>query len=66
MYRDDNGVFSIERIISIAYELGDTLWYLSLIAHDIGYSLEEIANMNIQKLADRKERNKIGGSGDHR
>lgn len=66
VYRDNKGEFSPGIKFDIAKELGDTLWYLALTAADIGYTLEEIALMNIQKLADRKERNKIGGSGDHR
>lgn len=66
VYRDNQGYFSDKKQEDIAYELGDTLWYLANIAHDLGYTLQSIAVMNIQKLADRKERNKIGGSGDHR
>jgi len=66
MYRDSNGDFSATVRFDVAKELGDTLWYLACIAEDIGFTLESIAAMNIQKLADRKERNKIGGSGDHR
>ena len=50
----------------IAKELGDVLWYLSCAAYDLEIALEDIAIMNINKLADRKERNKLGGSGDHR
>lgn len=66
IYRDKNGEFSPIAKVEIAKELGDVLWYLALIAHDIGFSLESIATMNIQKLADRKERNQLGGSGDDR
>lgn len=66
IYRDSKGHFSDDAIEQIAFELGDALWYLALIAEDLCYSLEDIAVMNIQKLADRKERNMIGGSGDHR
>ena len=33
---------------------------------DIGYDLSEIAQMNIDKLASRKMRNKINGDGDNR
>lgn len=66
IYRDLNANFSDDAIKQIAFELGDVLWYLALIAEDLCYSLEDIATMNIQKLADRKERNVIGGSGDNR
>ena len=50
----------------VAKELGDVLWYLANLSNDIGYNLDEIANINIEKLTSRKERNKIQGSGDNR
>lgn len=34
-------------------ELGDVLWYVSLTAKGLGYSLEEIASYNIEKLSSR-------------
>lgn len=37
----------------IANELGDTLWYLTRLANLFGYSLEDIASMNIAKLKKR-------------
>lgn len=37
----------------IAKELGDVAWYLALVADAIGYSLEDIFQMNIDKLAAR-------------
>ena len=40
----------------ICKELGDVLWYVAAVARDIGYSLEVIAEMNIEKLESRKER----------
>lgn len=55
-----------ERNLEIAKELGDTLWYVSQCASAIGYSLEGIAELNIEKLKSRKERNVISGSGDNR
>lgn len=37
----------------IGKELGDVLWYVTYIAECIGYSLEEVAEMNIEKLKKR-------------
>lgn len=36
-----------------AKELGDVLWYLSVLADSIGYSLSDIATMNVTKLRER-------------
>jgi len=52
--------------IDLAKELGDVLFYVTAIATDIGYDLEEIAAINIGKLQDRKDRNVLTGSGDYR
>ena len=38
---------------AIALELGDTLWYLTEAAVALGYSLEDIMKMNIEKLEKR-------------
>ena len=50
----------------LAKELGDVLWYLSLLAGELGYSLDEVAQMNINKLMSRQERGVIEGDGDNR
>ena len=51
---------------AMAKELGDVLWYIAALARDIGWSLEEIAEANLSKLASRMERGVLGGSGDNR
>jgi len=66
IYRDKDGLISPTDVLEISKELGDVLWYLSCTAYDLEISLEDIAIMNISKLSDRKERNKLGGSGDYR
>jgi NTP pyrophosphatase (non-canonical NTP hydrolase) len=47
-------------------EIGDVLWYIAMIADELGVTLEEVAQRNINKLADRKARNVITGTGDNR
>lgn len=64
--RDDNGVITPERILPIVKELGGNLWYISQCAHELGYTLEEVAQVNVGELADRKERGVLSGSGDDR
>ena len=64
--RDEAGVFSDERRQAIALELGDVLWYVSQLADELGFSLETVAQANLDKLASRAQRQVIGGSGDQR
>lgn len=64
--RDDGGVINEAKKQELAKELGDVLWYLAGLAAELGISLEEIAQMNLSKLASRQERGKISGSGDNR
>ena len=66
VYRDKGGVFKQEDREAITKELGDVLWYLTRLGATLGFSLEQIAAMNIEKLADRAKRGVINGSGDNR
>lgn len=50
--------------IKHAKEIGDCLWMLAGLAKAYGYTLEEIAKMNLDKLAKRKEAGTIEGNGD--
>lgn len=47
-------------------EAGDILWQLSGLCSVMGWRLEDIAQQNLDKLADRKSRQVIDGSGDNR
>ena len=50
----------------VAAELGDVLWFITLLADEVGYDLSEVAQNNLDKLADRANRGKLKGSGDNR
>jgi len=64
--RDKSGEISKEDVIALKKELGDVLWYLSNIGSDLGISLDDIAQTNIDKIKDRRERGQLHGSGDNR
>jgi NTP pyrophosphatase (non-canonical NTP hydrolase) len=50
----------------LSKELGDVLWYLANLASELKLNLNEIAELNLSKLEDRKNRNVIHGNGDNR
>jgi len=64
--RDDGGLLTSERVDAIAAELGDLLWYVAQLANELDIPLEWVAEQNLKKLADRKERDVLQGSGDER
>ena len=47
-------------------ELGDILWFVAMLADELGYDLSTIAANNLDKLADRANRGKLKGNGDDR
>lgn len=47
-------------------ELGDPLWYITSLADDLGFTLQDVVDRNEQKLTSRKERNVLKGDGDNR
>jgi len=55
-----------ERKIQIGYEIGDVLWYAAVLADEMGMNLGHIMENNLKKLADRKARGRLSGSGDNR
>lgn len=52
--------------VKVKKELGDTLWYLSQVAKDCGFTLQDVAMTNLQKLEDRFQRGVLKGFGDNR
>lgn len=51
---------------NVTKELGDILWYIAVVAHDLDIALDDIAAVNLEKLRSRKERGTLRGSGDER
>ena len=45
-------------------EIGDVLWFVSGICEVLGLSLEDVAEANLVKLAERKKNGTIIGNGD--
>ncbi len=64
--RDKQGVFSTEDKTALKKEIGDVLWYCAQLSKNLGFSLDEVADANIEKLFSRKERGVLQGSGDNR
>lgn len=64
--RDNDSVLTDEIRDKVAKEVGDVMWYVAVLAYELDYSLEDIAQMNLDKLASRVQRGVIAGSGDNR
>jgi len=64
--RDGTDKTSEDNVQKISAEIGDCLWYIAVLADDIGVKLSDIANNNLDKLYDRANRGKLSGSGDNR
>ena len=57
--RNDAGELSPERIESLKKEAGDVLWYLTRLAAELNTTLDEIAEINVEKLYGRKEKGNL-------
>ncbi len=66
IFRDKNGEISETDREALMGELGDVLWYFTQICTELGFTLEEVAEANLEKLISRKTRNMLHGEGDNR
>jgi NTP pyrophosphatase (non-canonical NTP hydrolase) len=64
--RDQGGEFDPASVEAIGDELGDVLWYVAVLAADLGLSLDRIASENLEKLRSRQARGRLSGEGDAR
>ncbi len=51
---------------AVADELGDVLWYVATLAADLDLDMGKIAEQNVAKLNDRRDRHALAGDGDRR
>ena len=56
IFRDDGGYLEEARRLDLKYELGDVLWYVSELSRQLGYTLEEVAESNLDKLEKRHKK----------
>lgn len=47
-------------------ELGDCMWYVARMADELGVTLADVVDANVEKLSSRKERKVLDGEGDDR
>jgi NTP pyrophosphatase (non-canonical NTP hydrolase) len=64
--RDHDGILTDPVRDAVAKEIGDVLWYVAVLAYELDYDLNTIAQNNLDKLASRQERGVLSGSGDNR
>ena len=64
--RDGSDKTSEDMVQALSSEIGDCLWYIAILADDVGVKLSDIANANLEKLFKRKEKGNLHGSGDDR
>lgn len=62
--RFTSNVLTGDEMCELRKEAGDILWQLSGVCKVMGWSLEEVAEENLAKLAARKQAGTIDGSGD--
>jgi len=66
IFRDRGGVITDDDRQALMLELGDVLWYVAELCTQLGVRLEDAAQANLDKLADRHARGVLGGDGDYR
>lgn len=66
IFRDNDGDISESKTKELNKELGDVLWYVAQVASELGLDLDEVAQLNLDRLNSRFERGVIQGDGDNR
>jgi len=64
--RDKQGIIDSKDAVKIAAELGDVLWYVARLSEFIGWTMQDVIDLNVEKLTERKDNDTIQGDGDER
>jgi len=65
IFRDHGSVIPNKQL-DFALEMGDVIWYITRFSNHMGWTLEEIIQLNLEKLESRFKRGKVKGGGDNR
>lgn len=63
-FEDEDAEIEYER--KLKKEIGDLLWFIAAFCDDMGFTMDECAEIVIKKLAARKKAGTLQGSGDDR
>ncbi|MGB7876697.1 MAG: nucleoside triphosphate pyrophosphohydrolase family protein [Anaerolineales bacterium] len=66
VFRDKDGQINEQTRSALKAELGDVLWYVAQLCTELGLTMDEVAEYNLEKLYSRLERGTIRGDGDNR
>lgn len=66
LIRDDKGQLTPERAEKLKSEASDVIWYIAAVLTELNLNFEDVAQYNLDKLASRKERGVLSGSGGNR
>lgn len=64
--RDNGGVLDTAYRQKVLKELGGVLWYAAQVAKELGFSLNYVAQCNLDELESRQLRGTLKGDGDNR
>lgn len=64
--RDNEGFVSTEGRVKLVHSLYRAVWLLDGLTHHFSSTRYAVMNVNLNKLADRKSRGVLAGSGDNR
>jgi len=64
--RDAGGLLTPDQLVRIKKEVGDALWYIANVCHELNTTMSDVATENIAKLKARQIKGTLHGEGDER